>query len=445
LDLKHIQLESLGYIYIWKMIHCGSINFGCRLLHQVEHFFATYEKESTEHILSSYKFGSWEKILEFMDFRKLLLRSAQFASVRIERRLLEYNKDAKSREESIGIAGRLKNELNLENVFLTHWDEMTDNRDLSVLTETGVRKCEGIKEWGDKTFEADKKKIKIRGYLLSLLNNCVLLADTSNSNEEGDILYKIDESRERLTEEIASVDHSLDQLDINSITGPWPPRIVKYTSSGYCEIFLKFSSLISSLMKEPGSSDTILAENSATIRKDLEGVVSARINSWKEFQTVQNLLGFSEVLESGFDVVETLSFVCTFLDVLGFVLLRNANPNQNKSKKKKGKLTEVNTSHFSHFTHLLTTTMECFVKVEDELKKSTSSLIQTFSTTNWDNLIEFWKNNVDGEVYERIITNSMPTIVFKLNQSYYNSLLEFSSNIAGKTKYLECIRAQFKV
>jgi hypothetical protein len=45
LDLKHIQLESVGYIYLWKLISLGHYEEGLRSLRNLENFYTTYEKE----------------------------------------------------------------------------------------------------------------------------------------------------------------------------------------------------------------------------------------------------------------------------------------------------------------------------------------------------------------------------------------------------------------
>jgi N-terminal acetyltransferase B complex non-catalytic subunit len=445
LDLKHIQLESLGYIYIWKLIRCGFMIEGYRILHQIEHFYNTYEKESMEHILSAYKYGSWEKILEFMDFRTILLRSGQFATVKVERRLLEYHRDAGSRADLQRIIETIKREAHLENSFLKNWDVLTDNRDLGVIAETGVKKHPKLVEWGASTFIADKKKLKVRGYLLTLINHCALLIDNSTGEDElKDLQAKIEDTHSKLAEEITITGKEFEQEDIQSITGPWPSRIAEYAQAGYCQLLLKFSSLVISLLKDSGNpeSNSVLVESSAKIRQDLEGMVNQRLTAWKKFQSRKNLLDFSEVLENGYDLIETLSFACVFLDVISFVLLKNAANVNQKSRKKKGKVTTMDTSHYSHFFDLLTIVSESLVKIENELRETTHLLIQNVSS-KWENLDGFWKGRVDPELYTRIICYSMPTILFKFSESYYNSLQEISANIASKTNYLDTIRAQF--
>ena len=44
-------------------------------------------------MISAYKYGSWEKIVEFMEFRDLLLNSVQFGLLKVERQLLEYSRN----------------------------------------------------------------------------------------------------------------------------------------------------------------------------------------------------------------------------------------------------------------------------------------------------------------------------------------------------------------
>jgi len=57
-----------------------------------------------EHVLSGYKYGAWDKVLEFMDFRKSVFSSLQSPLLKVEESLLEFTKEANSHDVSLFVS-----------------------------------------------------------------------------------------------------------------------------------------------------------------------------------------------------------------------------------------------------------------------------------------------------------------------------------------------------
>ncbi|CRK99230.1 CLUMA_CG012680, isoform A [Clunio marinus] len=68
LDVKHVQLDSLGYLHCTHLPLTGIVSLAKPIYDQTLKFFTASYKESLEYLAMSYKFGSFSKLQEFMDF-----------------------------------------------------------------------------------------------------------------------------------------------------------------------------------------------------------------------------------------------------------------------------------------------------------------------------------------------------------------------------------------
>lgn len=89
LEVKHIMNDTLGYIISNHMVRLGHFaaagaNYGSMLK-----FFAVNHKETAEYLIAAYKYGSFNKIFEFVRFREKLQNSLQYACAKVESMLLD--------------------------------------------------------------------------------------------------------------------------------------------------------------------------------------------------------------------------------------------------------------------------------------------------------------------------------------------------------------------
>ncbi|KAJ9597152.1 hypothetical protein L9F63_026958, partial [Diploptera punctata] len=89
LDVKHMQLDSLGYYHCNNIFVTGQFTATSALYEATLKFFTANYKDSVDHLTFSYKFGSFLKIEEFVEFRERLNNSLHYALVTVERMLLE--------------------------------------------------------------------------------------------------------------------------------------------------------------------------------------------------------------------------------------------------------------------------------------------------------------------------------------------------------------------
>lgn len=130
LDVKHIQLDSMGYLHTAQLPIEGIPSIAHQVYETTVKFFQSSQKDTLEYLAMSYKFGSFSKLEEFMKFRDRLSNSYHSALNLVELQLLEI----------ISCAGNAKQNITaLKNLSIKHdedkiaWDKLSDNRDLAVM------------------------------------------------------------------------------------------------------------------------------------------------------------------------------------------------------------------------------------------------------------------------------------------------------------------------
>ena len=89
LELKHIQLDSLGYLMSRHIGSCGHFNETAKYFRNTLRFFTGNYKDTIDYIISAYRCGSFDKIQEFIKLRDRLSASQHYASINVEQKLLD--------------------------------------------------------------------------------------------------------------------------------------------------------------------------------------------------------------------------------------------------------------------------------------------------------------------------------------------------------------------
>ncbi|KAK2586630.1 hypothetical protein KPH14_011677 [Odynerus spinipes] len=173
LDVKHIQLDSLGYLHVPLLAPLGHLSLASTTLDHSTKFFIANYKDSADHLTFAYKYGSFIKIQEFMELREHLENSFHFAMTTIDKMLLELS----CCDSSKSLFSALANMHIQPHEDRIRWDQLRDNRDLEV-----VRGWEPLPENG----EDPRKREDTRVCMLRLLaaRNLILriLAATAESD-----------------------------------------------------------------------------------------------------------------------------------------------------------------------------------------------------------------------------------------------------------------------
>lgn len=130
LDVKHVQLDSLGYLHCAQLPIVGIPSIAKSLYDQTLKFFTNSYKDGVEFIILGYKFGSYSKLQEFLEFRERLSNSFHYSLIATEALLLEIMCFSGTYQQNM-MALKLMSIVSHEDRI--QWDVLQDNRDLSIL------------------------------------------------------------------------------------------------------------------------------------------------------------------------------------------------------------------------------------------------------------------------------------------------------------------------
>lgn len=188
LDIKHIQLDSMGYLHCANLPMTALTTLSKPIYDQTLKFFTASYKDSSEYLAMSYKFGSFSKLQEFMDFREKLSNSLHYSMVSVEALLQEIVYFNGSNQQNCLQFQNMKIEPNEDRI---KYEELTDNRDLTVMLrwdpirdENNEPVYEKIKEIEKESFTQDVELLRMRSTMLRIVASSVELIQTQCKNNQ---------------------------------------------------------------------------------------------------------------------------------------------------------------------------------------------------------------------------------------------------------------------
>ncbi|XP_072164093.1 N-alpha-acetyltransferase 25, NatB auxiliary subunit-like [Diadema setosum] len=168
LDIKHIQQDTLGYNaarFVKSLGHFSSAN---ALYNSTLRFFTSNHKDTTEHIIAAYKFGSFHKIPEFLAFRKRVQHSLHFAQTTVEKMLLDIMLESESGNKSFEFVVQDMEIIPANDD--TEWELLRDNRDLHCFVSWAPKERQLSEEDAAISSEQEKRWLRLRSLLLRALS-----------------------------------------------------------------------------------------------------------------------------------------------------------------------------------------------------------------------------------------------------------------------------------
>ncbi|CAN9504593.1 unnamed protein product [Ophioblennius macclurei] len=183
LDAKHVQHDTIGFMLTRYAESLGQFAAASQSCNFSLRFFHSNQKDTSEYIIQAYKYGAFEKIPEFIALRNRLNQSLHFAQVRTERMLLDLFLEADivlSLEESVKAMSLSAEEDDVP------WDNMRDNRDLTVFTSWDPKDRQLTEEQRCQSLEEELVWLRIRSLTLRLLA-CLSALGRSPSQQNSEI------------------------------------------------------------------------------------------------------------------------------------------------------------------------------------------------------------------------------------------------------------------
>lgn len=195
LDIKHVQLDSLGYLHCAHLPLTGLYSLAKPIYDQTLKFFTASYKDSLEYLAMCYKYGSFSKLQEFMDFREKLSNSLHYSTISVEALIQEIICFNGSPQQYLTHIQNMRIEPSEDRI---KYEELMDNRDLDVMirwdptfrfTSADNKEYESLgqkfKEFETENFDQDVELLQIRSTLLRLVAYSVELVHISPATTNG--------------------------------------------------------------------------------------------------------------------------------------------------------------------------------------------------------------------------------------------------------------------
>lgn len=179
LDLKHMQLDTLGYMHVFPLLANAEYNHAKTVLNCTLKFFTNNFKESADHITFAYKYDALTKIPEFIHIREKLNYSTHYRQATLEKMLLD-----------IFLAPTYSNTVQIVKEMLPidkiEWNLLQDNRDFTVLWDVDPENKRLSYSAIEQTYLLDIVFLRLRSLLLQICASCIQLGsgDFDSSYEE---------------------------------------------------------------------------------------------------------------------------------------------------------------------------------------------------------------------------------------------------------------------
>lgn len=316
LDVKHVQLDSMGYLHCAQLPIAGIPAVAKPLYEQTLKFFTASYKESLEYMSICYRYGSFSKLQEFMEFRDRLSNSLHYGLCSAEALLAEMvGMSAASAEQIRASVAAFNLEPARDRIAFA---EMTDNRDLSVVVRwSAAGEADRERADGAAAFAQDVQLLRLRSFMLRMVGACV---DVYNAPGGGEPHTKatgvLSELRDRWIQLVAEVrDLQLEPVSSARLADLLPSRLHGILQRPYAAFFDALLALVLALEAGGGAAVTLKELNGAedalhAVLTDVEqGVRNAIAEHGRAADALWQRRDVQECIVNGLEIVALASLV----------------------------------------------------------------------------------------------------------------------------------------
>jgi len=421
LDIKHLMLDSLGWVLQHQLVQCG------HLLQATQHHFVTMKlytqvnKDTADHIITAYRTGTFYQIRDIYKLRKRITTSFNLMSNHTESNLFMLHKTSSHAATLSTYIALIEDE---------DWDTKRDNRDLDTMVSWDPASSRDPK-MRETTLRTELLYTRTRQLILVSVIVCIKLSDDSSA-----ALVNGDTKHDQISENIAKLEshwslacqESASQPSSRPVPqSPPSPNLPGYKSSNQVDTILKVIKLVKELLT--GDDVKIDVDDiSNSLEKNLEDL-SESINA-----NSLNLYLRRELLETIMWHLETIGLCCVLFGVIGSIL-RGPGSSTKGKKIKRGKVLEK----FSHCLEPVNNLVEKFLKANKKLEDTVNVFEANLSlATVSDRLNEL--NFGDSLKEEDFLKKETEELFAKMETSYKESFSQIKETLQLKQEYLESIK-----
>jgi len=166
LDLKQIQLDSLGYLMARHLQSCAHFDSSSDLFDNALRFYGGNYKETIDYIMSAYRCGSFDKIREFIKLRERLSSSLHYSSVSVEKKLSDLALTTESHASAVQMTELFEVDPVKDYTLTT---ELSDNRDFRPVASWEHAERSLTDDHISESFVQDHNFLRLRALILRCL------------------------------------------------------------------------------------------------------------------------------------------------------------------------------------------------------------------------------------------------------------------------------------
>lgn len=440
-DVKHVQQETLGYLITEPLLSAAFYSLASSVLGSSIRFYTGNYKDTVDYLISCYKFGSFTKIPELVNFRERVNNSLQYALVTVERMILDLLLETKSYQDTEKTL--LSMEIDPEKDHRPT-EDLTDNRDIFIYRMYTHKEKQIVNQHIKQSFQEKVWWLKIRNltvrilaaalYLIKPPHESNALENNITNGEKKNMTDILNDLIATLKDNVASIDKDNMISCVFPVQGPGPSRIFKYLQDGHLSTLIAFAKLALSLhnLAENSIIDTSESKSDIEIINDIRNQFQT---SLKRIQEV-DIINFSPTktksfLEDVTNTIETLSLGTILISICHTILKPIKNSIMRKGKKKKEAVPNVTQETFQEFTNLINDMESIGNSLDDLLSEFDTSLL-----TSSFNLLSLSQNCDYFQCDKEILT----MLNAKIDNSYHYSIKELKELIHSKVKYLQSLK-----
>lgn len=346
LNFKFIQLDSMGYLHSARLAASGMPVLAKSVFEPTLKFFTNSHKEGHEYISMCYKYGSFSKLQEFMDFHERLSHSFQYSMTSVDALVLELVCMSGSLDQNLNAFKFLQIDSDRDNI---EWPKIKDNRDLSVIVRWDPKQSDPDQcNIANESYKQDLELLRIRSNLLRLIACCVETVTKENYGKhvkngistdalpnKCELLETQLSNWNEIFKTIRAANHqpTSNEFLVNLL----PSRLHSQLQLPYESIFRNTTRLILSLEQR-------LTEPSETIFKalddDLEALSKTICRTIESYNENDDLLwdrrNVQETIACGVEILAIATFVLTLVHEKYLTTPSNRPAKRNKKKSDNG-------------------------------------------------------------------------------------------------------------